>query len=164
MYFQSFPLIPYDVNKDNNPILVTHLLRRSNFIDSVKDNTSVYFLYDIKESDRPEIIADKIYGSTEYFWIILLLNDILNPFDWYMSQITLQQYVDKKYNNSSAIHHYEDSKGFDVNSDFVGATPVSNFVYEYRINEKKKTIKLLDPKYLLDIQKELEENLSGGSE
>jgi hypothetical protein len=38
--------------------------------------------YRVKSSDllRPDIISYKCYGSVDYWWIILLVNNITNPF------------------------------------------------------------------------------------
>ena len=31
---------------------------------------------------RPDLIADKYYGSPSYFWVIIMFNKIRNPFQW----------------------------------------------------------------------------------
>jgi hypothetical protein len=53
-------------------------------------------------------VADKIYGSTERHWIILLLNDIVDPLtQWPMSDRALNMHIESKYktlaNNSPVI-------------------------------------------------------------
>ena len=58
-------------------------------------------------------------------------------------------------NNPEAIHHYEigQSSGSDtvmirVSSTTVGASAISNYQYESDVNDKKKQIKLLQPRFL----------------
>jgi hypothetical protein len=154
MYFQKFPLISYDVRKNGEILIASHILRRSKFIENIKNNTSLFFQYNVQDSDRPEIIADKIYGSVEYYWIVLHFNDIINPFDWVLSSEELNQYVNKKYSNPNSIHHYETTDKHTVNSNYPGAVAVSNFTYESKINESKRRIKLLDPSYVSQVEQE----------
>ena len=51
------------------------------------------------------------------------------------------------------IHHYEDAAGYVVNSDAPGATSVDNDTYMRRVNESKRTIKLVAPAVLNNILK-----------
>ena len=100
-YFANFPKTLY-TNFAKGYIsgleYVTNILARVSFEDSFKDNTVVYYKYDIQDGDTPEILASKIYKSAERHWIILLLNDIIDPqFDWPMEQRTFVKYVDAKY-------------------------------------------------------------------
>ena len=51
------------------------------------------------------------------------------------------------------IHHYEDATGYVVNSTAPGATSVDNDTYMRRVNESKRTIKLVAPAVLNNILK-----------
>ncbi len=51
------------------------------------------------------------------------------------------------------IHHYEDATGYVVNSTASGATSVDNDTYMRRVNESKRTIKLVAPDVLNNILK-----------
>jgi len=62
MYFESFPLIPYDSVGNGNFKLVTNLLKRVALRSKVRTNTLLYDTYDVKEGETPEMIADKLYG------------------------------------------------------------------------------------------------------
>lgn len=69
----------------------------------------------IKDSDRPEYISYKLYGSVEYFWILLVCNNILNPYyEWIMPQESLYQYCKQKYKNfpekENTIYYYKNEK------------------------------------------------------
>jgi hypothetical protein len=114
-YFESFPLTPYTLNTENtfSPQLVTNILARSAFLREIANNTSIAYEYSVKDSDTPEILAHKIYGDPYRNWIILLINNIINPFyDWPLKNDALDNYIFKKYGQDidvarSTIHHYE---------------------------------------------------------
>ena len=74
----------------------------------IQENTSVFDTYDVKEGETPEMIAHKLYGDSELHWVILLLNNVTDRFhDWPMSEAQFIQFVNDKYDNVDAIHHYE---------------------------------------------------------
>jgi hypothetical protein len=98
-YFNFFPKTPYYIDKDKRSVdLLTNLTTKFKFNDDFKENSVIYYDYDIVEGETPEIIADKVYGSPERHWIILLLNDIVNPFsDWPMQYNSLIKHIEEKY-------------------------------------------------------------------
>lgn len=113
-YFSYFPKLVYTFDKDTvNQQAVTNILARSTFLKEVANNTSMYFQYQVKESDTPEIVADKIYGDPYRSWIVLLFNNIINPsYDWPMNNDVLENYIVSKYQQpletaKTTIHHYE---------------------------------------------------------
>ena len=54
--------------------------------------------YNIKTWDTPEKISYDLYGTTEYYWTILYVNDIFDMyFDWPMSDEELQKYADDNF-------------------------------------------------------------------
>ena len=97
-YFSKFPKIYHSFDDFKSAEYVTNLLTRFSLEQKLKDNTSVFYDYDIRDGDTPEIIASKIYKSPERHWIVLLMNDIIDPmFDWPMQYDTLTKYIDSKY-------------------------------------------------------------------
>ena len=113
-YFESFPQTSYtlDTNTLSNQ-LVTNILARSTFLREIANNTSIAYEYSVKDTDTPEIVAHKIYGDPYRNWIILLFNQIINPFyDWPIKNDALEELIYKKYGQNidvarSTIHHYE---------------------------------------------------------
>ena len=170
MFFSLFPKRTYDISGNGNEKLVTDILRRIKIRESIKDNSSLFDKYDVSNGETPEEIAYKIYGSPEYHWVILLLNDITDRYyGWPLSEYAFEQYVKNKYSNPSSVHHYEvtQSSGrttsngpedyshkIEVNSDATGAEAVTNYEYERRLQEQKRQIKLLDPAYLPAFEQE----------
>lgn len=102
-YFKFFPTTYYiQSNTSTSLDVLTNITSRFKFENSFKDNNSVFYEYEIKEGDTPEIIADKFYGSPENHWIVLNFNDIVDPqFDWPLDQRTLIRFIDEKYTSNA---------------------------------------------------------------
>ena len=159
MYFDNFPIIPYDSEGNGKFKDVKNLLRRVGVRAKIKTNTSLYDTYDVKNGESPESIAHKLYGDSELHWVILLLNNVTDRFhDWPMSEAQFLQFVNDKYDNVVAIHHYEipqssgdTSKKINVgtsNSDYPTATAITNFEHEQEQQDIKRKIRLLDPSFV----------------
>ena len=161
MYFANFPVIPYDSVGNYDFKVVTNLLKRVALRAKVKTNVVLYDTYDVKEGETPEILADTLYDDPEYHWVILLINDITDRYhQWPMSYPQFMSYIEDKYTDPNATHHYEISQtsgdttvkidiGLD-NTDHSGATAVTNFEYEEEIQNTNRKIKLLNSGYLAD--------------
>lgn len=98
-YFNYFPKTVYSMDDKSNKLdSVTNIIARFSFEDKLKENSSAFYKYDIKDSDTPEIIARKFYDSSERHWIVLLFNNIIDPqWDWPLNDRTFNEYVDSKY-------------------------------------------------------------------
>ena len=159
MYFANFPVIPYDSVGNGNFKVVTNLLKRVAVRSKVKTNTALYDTYDIKEGETPEMLADVLYNDSELHWTILLLNDITDRYhQWPKNTNQFLAYVNDKYSNVDATHHYEISQvsgdtkikidiGTD-NTDYPTASIVTNAEYEEALQDKKRKIRLIDPSYI----------------
>ena len=150
MYFEDFPKFAYDfeIAGEKKVLLITDITRNVRFRKELLANISLWDEYDIVDDETPEIIAEKIYGNANYHWIIMLLNERFDYIaDFPLSYPKLVRYVEDKYGqaNINAAHHYENTSGYIVNYDTVGATPVSNLQHEENINESKRRIKVITP-------------------
>jgi hypothetical protein len=100
-YFNYFPQTiysPQNAGEGYSVDYITNITSRFGFEASFKENTSVYYKYDIQDSDTPEIIADKYYGDPYKYWIVLYSNNLLDPiWDWPMQYNQLMSYLDSKY-------------------------------------------------------------------
>ena len=91
-------------------------------------------------------------------WIILYGQQATHPFyDWPLKYYDLSGFVTKKYGSSEVYttHHYEDADGYEVDSDASGATAISNFLYEERLNDLKRQLSVIRPEYTGMITNEL---------
>lgn len=98
-YFNYFPKTIYTLDDNNKNIqTLTNITTKFSFEDSFKNNSVLYYEYAVTDGETPEMIAHKVYGSSEKHWIILALNDIYNPIhDWPMEQRSLINYIDLTY-------------------------------------------------------------------
>ncbi len=172
MYFKRFRKIQYGFDKKDFKD-VTDIMARVKVRDKVINEASLYNKYDVKSGETPENIAFKHFGDSELHWVILLTNNITDRYyDWPMSEQEFEVFIKDKYAEPGGIHHYEitQSSGkqtgngptdyshkVEVNSTVSGATSVSNREYEQREQDKKRLIKLLDPRFLPTFLKEFNE-------
>jgi hypothetical protein len=161
MYFKEFPKFQYDFayGNDTKVSVVQDITRNIRFRRDVLANVSLYDEYDIVDGETPEIIAEKIYGNPEYHWVIMLANERHDYItDFPLPEYVLEKYIVDKYGATRySIHHYENVKGFVVNSNATGATSVSNDAYERDLNEAKRRIKIISPDLLSVILKQYED-------
>ena len=167
MYFSKFPLIVYDAKGDANFKIATHMLVRVALRTKVRTNTLLYDTYDVKEGETPESLAFKLYGDSEYHWIVLFANNITDRYhDWPMSTPQFLEFINEKYADPNALHHYEipQTSGdttikIDIgtdNTDYPSASEVTNFEFEQDRQDTIRQIRLLDPSYVEQLIKEFE--------
>ncbi len=111
-YFNYFPKALYSSNTRTSGLdEITNITARFGFEQSLKENSSAFYKYDLQEGDTPEIVAAKFYDSPERHWIVLMFNDIYDPqYDWPLQYSTFIEYVDKKY----SANNYADTANTSV--------------------------------------------------
>lgn len=164
MYFENFKNIYYSfpVQGVDTLLIVKDITENIRVRKEVLANISLYDEYDISDGDTPEIISERIYGSPLYHWVVMIFNERYDYLaDFPLSQAELDKYVTQKHGtNLYNIHHYEDSNGFVVNQNSIDiknvlAVGITNRDYEYRLNENKRRIKIINPKLLPQILQEI---------
>lgn len=114
-YFLNFPFRGYTLDPNagaGDYVVVTDIFKRIRFRQQLLANARLYYPYQIKDGDAPEIIAHKYYGSVDYFWIVLLVNNITDPLrQWPKNYPAFVQHIKDTYssleNAQISIHHYE---------------------------------------------------------
>ena len=193
-YFRELPNIIYqsflkDKQSSQDYILVKNIFRRAKIRDDLQNVFTLFNKYEIPDGYRPDNVADEVYGSSSYDWVVIVTSGITNlRNEWPMSHKELYDYSERVYGNDlNAIHHYEtkelkDSKGrlliqkgLKVNENFRINDPdsesggilnpvlgVSNYEYETEKNNKKRLIYILKPDYLQDVLKDMRQELFYG--
>ena len=112
-YFSQLPYVNYP-QKDGTTLTLKNLMTRTYLVNQLINQPLLFYSYDIKDNDLPEIIAHKYYGSTEQFWLLSLSNQnrLLDlQWDVPLTQDNFILYLESKYgsisNSVSEIHHYE---------------------------------------------------------
>jgi hypothetical protein len=128
-YFSYFPKTIYKpIDEGSEYDAVTNIMTRFKMEDSIKKNSAAYYKYDVEDGDTPETVAYKYYGSVEKHWIVLAMNNIIDPqYDWPLEYRTLSRYVDGKY----SANNYADTANTDIN----GLTWSRQNIHSYYITE-----------------------------
>ena len=172
MYFRKFPKVDYTANGITQKM--TNITKRIKFLDATLLNYVSFDFYDVNGDERPEHIAANYYSDPNLYWMILFANNIKDIYtDWPMPVNQFETFVASKYDDVNAIHHYEytqesGSSKFTIELPNdpaqtipAGATPVTNYEYEDRLQESKRRIRLIKPEYVPNIKKEFSRKIKG---
>lgn len=163
-YFSKFPQMVYDIDDTGTQArAVVDIFHRAKFLEVVKQNLVVFYDYRVKEGETPEIIADKLYGSSQYHWVVLLTNDIFSLWDdWPLSYQQYVAFLTKKYGSvetaSTTIDHYQDQYGATIDYTTYLATISDGSIIVYAdqqeliINDAKRDIQLIDVGFVAQIE------------
>jgi len=171
-YFSKFPNMVYDVKNDGNFKLLPDILRRVKQRNAIKSGQFIFDTYDVKNGEKPEDIAYKWFGDAQLHWVILMTNNVTDRYyQWPMNDAQFEEFIADKYSNPDAVHHYEITKDsgrttgqgpndyshkVEVNSDTDNATSISNREYEERVQDKNRSIRLLNQRFLSDFLEEFD--------
>ena len=171
-YFSKFPDMVYDVKNNGNFKLLPDILRRVKQRNAIKSGQFIFDTYDVKNGEKPEDIAYKWFGDAQLHWVILMTNDVTDRYyQWPMNDAQFEEFIADKYSNPDGIHHYEVTKDsgrttgqgpndysylVEVNSDTDNAISISNREYEERIQDKNRSIRLLNQRFLSDFIEEFD--------
>ena len=164
-------------------IEVKNIFRRVKMRDDLFNNFTLFDKYEIPEGARPETVAEELFGSPNFDWIILTVAGIINVRnEWPLSNRDLYKYVDNKYGNSINSNKFFETievknsdeqlilpKGKIVDSNFTIPNPdeptailnpvvgITNFEYETRLNEEKRNIFVLREEYLQEFIEDMKD-------
>ena len=114
MYFKEFPKFLYNfkVNGKDKAVIVKDITQNVRVRKEILANITLYDEYDVRDGETPEIIAEKIYGSPLYHWVVMLCNEKYNYIDDFpLSTYNLEQHVTQKYGaDLTKINSYEIKK------------------------------------------------------
>jgi len=186
-FFTPHPFVAYDPTGQNTPSLAIDITRRFRLSEISRNNSLIFYNYDVKDSDRPDIMAEKYYQDPRLDWLFFITNNIFDPyFQWPLNQKQFEDYVRQKYGSTSSAqalnHHYEkiiQSRSEQVIYDgeriviperslqvdyatYILLAPsvrrnIDCFTFEENENNRKRTIKILDAAFVPDVMREFEE-------
>ena len=96
-YFRELPDIEYQSqlstkNSSLNYVRVKNLFRRVKLRDDLQNVFTLFNKYQISEGERPDTIAERIYGSADLDWVVLLSANIVHVRnEWPLSNRDLYQ-------------------------------------------------------------------------
>ena len=178
-YFRELPNLLYpsflpEKTSSLDFIQVKNIFRRVKLRDDLQNSFTSFDRYEIPEGARPDTVAEDLYGSPQFDWVVLTTAGILNVRnEWPLNDRDLYDYSLDKYGESlNSVKFFETTevkdtsgrmilpKGKVVDSNFTIPKPgeptatlnpvvgISNYEYETRLNEKKRNIFVLREEYL----------------
>ena len=98
-FFKQFPKVEYDFNRTGVMQNMVDLFRSVRPLPSFLDNYSAYKFYEIKNGERPDIVSQRLYGTSQYYWTFFVINDFLHDGmrSWPLSEQDLFTYIEKEY-------------------------------------------------------------------
>ena len=145
-YFRKLPNLDYPTllkNKQSNTdyIETKNLFRRVKIREDLFSNFVVFDQYKIIGDERPDNVAENVYGDDNLDWVILMSNNIIDiKNEWPMTQNDLSTYINEKYTQQelSNIHHYETIEFRDRNNQLLvpaGKVVDESFTIEYYLGQ-----------------------------
>ena len=138
-YFRHVPNFDYVSRLPNSKYIsdyvqTKNLFKRVKMSEEIFSDLTYFDKYSVRDGERPDLIAYKVYGDSNLDWVVLLSNNIINyESEWPMDQLSFNNYLLNKYGSYEAmydIHHYETreirdgndqvilDKGYEVPQDF----------------------------------------------
>ena len=101
-----------DGRSDGDYSITKNFFKRAKLREDIFQDLAFFTKYSVLGDDRPDNVADLIYGDASLDWVVLIANNIVNvQSEWPMSQGDFNTYVTEKYADEetlySGIHHYE---------------------------------------------------------
>ena len=145
-------------------ICTSVLLKRLNI-----DKTYLYQDVLIEVNDTPETISERIYKTPKYWWVILVVNSIVDPYsDLVLDSDVLVKFARKKYGNENEIHHFFNSETNKICDDLFSLKlqqdydngvdlpsyimPISNLIFEQEQNLDRMKIKAINPQFVASFE------------
>ena len=142
-YFEELPNIAHTSllpvrNKIEDRIIVKNFFKRSKLRTDVDQAITAFNYYYIEDNQRPDVLAQELYGDSELDWVILTSNNITNIRNqWPLNHDDLHSYMLEKYGseqNILGIHHSETVKIVDEYNRVIlngGLEVDSNFTFTF---------------------------------
>ena len=163
-FFKYYRRTPYtfDVDGDTFQVNLTNVTQRAKIVERLRQYTSAMYEYVIQDGERPDIVAQRLYGSPSYTWVVLLSNNIFSLYDWPLSSQEFEDYLISKY---GSIQHARDGartyytvEGDRVDETTYDALPearqgnvLTPYEQEVQDNEAKRRIKVIRGAFLPQI-------------
>ena len=152
-YFSQVPNFEYVSRlpdaKISDFIQVKNLFKKGKLREDIFQSVAVFEKYQIRGDDRPDNVANEIYGDPTLDWVVLLSNNIINIYnEWPLNQQAFESYVLDKYGTLAKldeIHHYEsnevkDSSGVIIFPKGVRVSAAQSVSYYESLSDEQVTV------------------------
>ena len=59
----------------------------------------------MNSDETPDVLAFKLYKNPDLHWVILMVNDVVDPKDWVMGDSQFRSYINEKYESGDEISY-----------------------------------------------------------
>lgn len=122
-FFDDFPKVVYTLDDSLSEQILTDIFRRVVLSKEFKNNSSFFQEYFVLEGEKPEDVSYRFYGTQSLHWLVLMVNDIVNPrFEWPNTDKNILDITSKKYGGESSIftpRRAKNVKGFVVETYYI---------------------------------------------
>ena len=115
-YFRELPNIAYQSpllhkNSSRDFLLIKNIFRRTKLYDFLESNVTLLNTFTIGDGDRPDTIAEELYGDATLDYIVVLVAGITNiTNEWPLQDYQVYDYALEKYGSETemnAIRYHE---------------------------------------------------------
>lgn len=115
-YFRELPDIAYQSpllhkNSSRDFLLIKNIFRRTKLYDFLESNVTLLNTFTIGDGDRPDTIAEELYGDATLDYIVVLVAGITNiTNEWPLQDYQVYDYALEKYGSETemnAIRYHE---------------------------------------------------------
>jgi hypothetical protein len=151
-YFQYQSVTSYRF--DGSGVQIVDITQHAKIVERLSQYTSAIYEYEILEEERPDIVAYKLYGSVDYTWLVLVLNNIISLYDWPLNTTDFNAYIVSKYGSIAAAESgtpiYYTVEGDRVDAATYTALPTARkgnvltpYEFEIQQNDAKRRIRVV---------------------
>jgi hypothetical protein len=169
--YSFFPKTTLQLDDVGNTIRLVDITKTVRLKEFVKSFRGTYgYPYVVQNGERPDIVANRLYGNPKYEYIILMVNDIESVYDqWPKDSTTLRNYIIEKYGSigaANAIRTWQNGAGDIVSEEFwlnlndPKKYRESFYQYEVRLNDNRAFIKAIEFPLIIKFESDLQELLS----
>ena len=99
MYFASIKNALIDVDGSGNLDVLKNLTAKAKVSNDLINNAGFYQTVAVIDGERPDLLSQRLYNTSDYHWTFLLLNPQIKNIwdDWPMSASQLIEYCTNKY-------------------------------------------------------------------
>tara|TARA_Y100000813_G_scaffold194097_1_gene174080 strand:- start:62 stop:790 length:729 start_codon:yes stop_codon:yes gene_type:complete len=115
-YFNELPNVVYQSplshkNSSGDYILIKNIFRRTKLADYVKSSVTTFNKFVIGDGDRPDTVAEGLYGDSRLDYVVILVAGITNiNHEWPLQDYQVYDYALQKYGSEekmNEIRYYE---------------------------------------------------------
>ena len=122
-YFRELPNIAYQSpllhkNSSTDNIIIKNIFRRTKLFDYLKEASTIMTKYYIRDGERPDTIAEILYGDPRLDYVVVLVANIINiNHEWPLRDHQVYDYALSKYGSVQKMNEIKYYETFEIRDD-----------------------------------------------